>query len=420
MTFDAALARLRAAHETFARRYPGDSGARQPIHTVYGGAHQFRFDTARRLGDIALAVLDENAPDAETFAAVTGVAPAIAADVRSRVVAKLRREPVEDFRLDFEDGYGNRSDGEEDGHAESAAEELAAGHAAGALPPFVGIRIKSLSGGQAARALRTLERFVNALVRRAGALPAGFVVTMTKIVSVEEVAVMADVLAALEEGLGLARGAILIEIMVETTQCVLDGSGRSMLPRLVEVAAGRCRGAHFGTYDYTTGSDITVAHQNMRHPACDFAKQVMKTTLAGTGVWLSDGSTGLLPVGDRNAVHAAWRLHAGDVRHSLVTGLYQGWDLHPAQLPTRLGAVYGFFREGLAAASERLAGFLARATGEDAVDDPHTGQGLMNYFLRALSCGAIGEDEVAATGLTVDELRTRSFARIVEARRAAR
>ncbi len=416
MTLGAALARLRAAHATFARRYPGDTGARQPIHTVYGGADRFRADTARALGDQALAVLEEHADDVDTFAAVTGVPPALAAEVRRRVVAKLRREPVEDFRLDFEDGYGNRPDAEEDGHAEAAAAELAAGHAAGTLPPFVGIRIKSLCGELAARALRTLERFVTALVRAAGALPAGFVVTMTKIVSVEEVAVMGDVLAALEERLGLARGVVPIEIMVETTQCVLDADGRSLLPRLVEAAAGRCRGAHFGTYDYTTGSDIGVAHQRMGHPACEFAKQVMKTTLAGTGVWLSDGSTSLLPVGDREAVHAAWRLHADDVRRSLVTGLYQGWDLHPAQLPTRFAAVYGFFREGLASASERMASFLARATGDEAVADPHTGQGLLNFFLRAHASGAIGADEIAAAGLTLDDLETRSFARVVAAR----
>src|SRR5262249_37760963 len=274
-------------------------------------------------------------------------------------------------------------------------------HAAGTLPPFVGIRIKSLSGETAARALRTLERFVTALVRRASALPAGFVVTMTKIVSVEEAAVMADVLASLEAGLGLARGAIPIEIMVETTQCVLDADGRSMLPRLVEAAAGRCRGAHFGTYDYTSGSDISAAHQGMRHPACEFAKQVMKTTLAGTGVWLSDGSTSVLPVGDRAAVHAAWRLHADDVRHSLATGLHQGWDLRPAQRPARCAAAHACSREGLAAAPERMAPFLARATGADAVDDPHAGQALRSYFLRAHPSGAIDDDEVAAAGLTL-------------------
>jgi hypothetical protein len=420
MTLDAALARLRAAHEAFARRYPGDAGERQPIHTLYIGAHTFRADTMRALADRALAVVDEHAPDADTFAAAAGLPGAIAAEVRSRVMDKLRRQPVEDLRLDFEDGYGNRPDAEEDGHADSVAEELAAAHAAGALPPFVGIRIKPMSNELAARSLRTLERFVATLVGRAGGLPPGFVVTLTKIVAPEEVEVPAACLDELEARLGLACGAIPVEIMVETTQCVLDADGRSMLPRLVAAAAGRCRGAHFGTYDYTTGSDIAAHHQRMRHPACDFAKQVMKTTLAGTGVWLSDGSTAVLPIGDRDAVHAAWRLHADDVRHSLVGGFYQGWDLHAAQLPTRYAAVYGFFREALASASARLAAYLDRATREDAGDDPHTGQALLGFFLRARACGAIDDEEVRAAGITPDELAGRSFARILAARRAAR
>src|SRR5258708_6391282 len=94
---------------------------RQPIHTVYGGAHLFKADTAARLGTTALRVMQEYAPDSAALAAVLGLTPEIAARVHARVIEKLRREPVEDFRLDFEDGYGNRPDDEEDGHAESAA-----------------------------------------------------------------------------------------------------------------------------------------------------------------------------------------------------------------------------------------------------------------------------------------------------------
>jgi len=66
----------------------------------------------------------------------------MAYSVYNRVLEKLKREPVEDFRIDFEDGYGNRPDAEEDGHAESAALEVARGMQEGSLPPFIGIRIK--------------------------------------------------------------------------------------------------------------------------------------------------------------------------------------------------------------------------------------------------------------------------------------
>jgi hypothetical protein len=224
--------------------------------------------------------------------------------------------------------------------------------------------------------------------------------------------------------------------MVETTQSIFDPNGRSMLPRLHRVADGRLTGAHFGTYDYTANCDITAAHQKMRHPACDFAKHMMKVAFAGTGVQLSDGATNIMPVTphkgaqltdqqkaeNRAAVFGAWRLHADDVRHSLVNGFYQGWDLHPAQLVPRYGSVYAFFLDGLAPASERLRNFVQKAAQAtlvgDVFDDAATGQGLLNYFLRGIACGAVTEDEATQTGLSLDEIRSKSFVRIMAARRA--
>jgi len=160
----------------------------------------------------------------------------------------------------------------------------------------------------------------------------------------------------------------------------------------------------------------------MLHPVCDFAKHVMQVTLAGTGIWLSDGATNVMPVGSREMVHRAWRLHAAHVRHSLINGFYQGWDLHPAQLPSRFATVFAFFLEGLDAASERLRNFVGKAAQAtlvgDVFDDAATGQGLLNYFLRALNCGAISEAEaVEKSGLTLDELRSRSFIGILNGRR---
>src|SRR5687768_3734442 len=83
------------------------SHRRQPIHTVYGGAHLFKADTAARLGATALRVLEEHAPDPQTLASVLDISPEAAERVHARVRDKLMHEPVEDFRLDFEDGYGN-------------------------------------------------------------------------------------------------------------------------------------------------------------------------------------------------------------------------------------------------------------------------------------------------------------------------
>jgi hypothetical protein len=131
----------------------------------------------------------------------------------------------------------------------------------------------------------------------------------------------------------------------------------------------------------------------------------------------------VMPIGDDPAVvHNAMRLHYDHIRHSLSHAYYQGWDLHPAQLVTRYAAVYAFFLEGLDAAGARLSNFVEAAAKAtlvgDVFDDAATGQGLLNYFLRAINCGAITEEEATTrTGLTVDELRTRSFLRILEGRR---
>jgi citrate lyase beta subunit len=400
------------------------TSTRQPIHTVYGGAHLFKSDTAAKLGATALRVMSEHAPDAAALAAAAAIPDALAERVYARVQDKLTREPVEDFRLDFEDGYGNRPDAEEDGHAQSAAAEVAAGAAKGTLPPFIGIRIKNLGEDLRERALRTAHLFIDRLLKETrGTLPSNFVVTLPKITAASQVSVLAAAFDRIEASHHLAPGSLRMELMIETPYSIFDHEGAVSLPMLLREGKGRVVAAHFGTYDYTASLGITAAYQHMRHPVCDFARGVMQVALAGTNVWLSDGATNVLPVGaDRAVIHRAWKLHCDDIRHSLETGFYQGWDLHPAQLVTRYAAVYAFFLESLDAASERLRNFIARAAQATLVgevfDDAATGQGLLNFFLRALNCGAVREDEVGAlTGLTLDELRSASFVKIVQGRR---
>jgi hypothetical protein len=410
--FQKAIARARQAQARVTERYPGDSGARQPVHTVYGGAHLFHSETAIKLGELALRALDNYAADAAAFGEAIGISGDVAPKVYDRVRDKLRREPVEDYRIDFEDGYGNRPDEEEDQHAIIAAKQVAAGMVAGTLPPFLGIRIKPLTGELAARSLRTLDVFLTELLTNTdGSLPANFVVTLPKIQSRIDVELLVDTFDQLEDRLDIEHGALRVEFMVETTQSLFDPQGRAALPRLHRAAAGRLTGAHFGTYDYTANCDITAGHQRMRHPACDFAKQMMKVAFAGTGVALSDGATNIMPVGphkaaqlsddqrhaNRSAVAAAWRLHADDIRHSLVHGFYQGWDLHPAQLVTRYVATYAFFRAALPAATARLAAYLDR-TAAGVLDEPATARALATVVLRGVDCGAVDEAEILAAG----------------------
>ena len=434
------LARLDRGSTTRAGIMPGASEKRQPVHTVYGGAHLFRADTAARLGAIAVRTLQEFAPDARAFAAAAGFPENRVQMIYARVIEKLRREPVEDYRLDFEDGYGIRPDSEEDGHAEAAAAELAAGGAAGQLPPYTGIRIKPLNRALRRRSVRTLEIFLTTLAKKtSGRLVPNFAVTLPKITSPAQLAALAELLSKLERKLHVAAGATAIELMIETPESIINERGVCALPEFVAAADGRCRGAHFGPYDYTAACGITAAHQTITHPACDFARSVMRVALAGSGVWLSDGPTNILPLPihrpakdgppltveqslqNREAVYRAWKLHVEHIRHSLMNGFYQGWDLHPAQLPTRFAAVYDFFLAGLDSASERLRNFIqkaARATvSGEMFDDAATGQGLLNYFLRAMRAGAITEQEAREhSGLTIEELRAASFLKILEKR----
>lgn len=465
-------AKLRQANNDFAEIYPGETGKRQPVHTVYGGAHLFRSDSAERLGALARRSLDQFAPDFLSFAKAVELPGAeelpdsleedggllnrletnsehvrrenrsawFAHAIYNRVNEKLRREPVEDFRIDFEDGYGHRPDEEEDGHAASAALEVATGMENGTLPPFIGIRIKPFNEELRARSTRTLDIFVSTLVEKSGGrLPDNFVVTQPKITIPEQVGALADIFALLENKTGLTSGSLKLEMMIETTQSIINARGEINLPLLLAAARGRCVAAHFGTYDYTASCSITAAHQHMMHPACDFAKHMMQVSFAGTGIWLSDGATNIMPVAphrfseggppltpeqiteNRDVVHRAWKLHYDHIQHSLENAFYQGWDLHPAQLPTRYAAVYAFFLESLDAASERLKNFVDKAAKAtlvgDVFDDAATGQGLLNYFLRAINCGALTESEaVERSGLTVAELRSGSFVKILNNR----
>jgi len=438
-------AAVRTANAAFDTQHPGETGARQPVHTVYGGGHLFRAETAAKLGALARKSLSEFAPDASAFAAAVGLPgdSAFHSLVYERVLEKLHREPVEDYRIDFEDGYGVRPDAEEDAHAAGAAREIARGLRENSLPAFVGIRVKPLTEESKRRSISTLDLFVHTLVRETGgALPTGLVFTLPKIVAAEQVSHFVHRLADLEAALQLPEGTLRFEIMVETPQMIIDETGRCPLPSVIDAGQGRITAAHFGTYDYSAACGVSAAHQRMQHDACQHALRVMQVALAGRGVWLSDGATTSMPVPvhrhdpdgrpltateeaeNRASVQRGWRLHYDDVRHSLINGFYQGWDLHPSQLPTRYAAVYAFFLEELEGAGARLKAFLGRAAQAtlvgNAFDDAATGQGLLNFFVRAINGGAITIGEATAcTGLSGEDLRGKSFVQILGRRSSA-
>jgi citrate lyase beta subunit len=385
-TVAALTARLSEVDRRRAARYPGGRGGRQPVHTCYVPASQVGPSTPREWGEQALAAYAEHGFDLN---------PGLA----ERVKAKLRAEPVEDMRIDFEDGYG--APATEDADAEYAAGCLARWHAEGIAPFSSGLRIKSFdTPALLERGLRTLDIFLSTL----GDPPPGFVITFPKVTAAEQVSVFADVLEVLEQRLGWPAGSLRFEIQVETTQAIVDSEGRLAVPRFIAAGGQRVTGLHFGTYDYTAACGLGADQQHLAHHACDFARHVMQVSAAGTGVRLSDGSSNVLPVGDTAAVLHAWQVHYGLVRRSLEHGFFQGWDLHPAQLVTRYAAVYGYYRESLAGDAQRLAAYATRVSG-GVLDEPATAQALSASLLRAVDCGAASADEVtAATGLSLAEL----------------
>ncbi|HEY2879965.1 DUF6986 family protein [Nocardioides sp.] len=389
-----------------AAAYPGDSGARQPVHTVYVPADRVRPGLTAEYGAAARAALDEHAPDAEALARVVGADPGSVGDVWTSLLSKLDDEPVEDLRIDLEDGYRGHSDSEEDADALAAVRAVA-----GAPPPFWGVRFKSFESTTRARGLRTLDLVLGAALE-SGPLPDGFRLTLPKVTSVEQVAAMAEACGRLETAYGLATGRLRFEVQVETPQVILGADGTATVARLVHAAQGRCDGLHFGTYDYTAALGIAAAQQSMDHPVADHAKNVMLLAASGTGVPVSDGSTNVLPAGGREQVRAGWALHFRLVLRSLERGLYQGWDLHPAQLPTRYLATFLFFRSGLDTAATRLRAYLAEES-TTVLDEPATAKALAGFLRRAVRCGAVTPAEVTdLTGAPVAALDDLALRRV--------
>ncbi len=461
------LDELGIANRAFQQKYPGDRPDRQPVHTVYGGANLFKRDTTVKMGDIALRSMQTYAPNFVALATALQfpgyhLLPTLEKDIDAlvtkmenlspdnrknetgylafsiyhKIVEKLQTEAVEDFRIDFEDGFGNRPNDEEDATAKQAASELAIGMADGTISPFIGIRIKPFTEDMKYRGVRTLDIFLTTLLEKTnGKLPDNFVVMLPKVTMPQQVIALVKLFVVIEQQNNLSSGSLKMEIMVEATQIIMDDEGRNPLFRIIKASQGRCIAAHFGTYDYTASCNITAKYQTMDHPVCDFAHHMTKVALAGTGIFLSDGATNVMPVAPHRgenlsygqlaknhaSVHSAWKTGFDHTMHSLTNGFYQGWDLNPAQLPMRYAATYYFFLSSYNNAVLRLKTFVDRAaistlTG-DIFDDAATGQGLLNFFLKALNCGAITIEESLATGLTLNEIHSRSFFTILKQRR---
>jgi len=434
----ASLAGLAEANAAFMQRYPGLQriGPRQPVHSYYVGAHQFNRDSIQSIGQQGREFLREYGGTPEAFAAAIGCLPeAMTSSVYARILAKLENEPIEDFRIDFEDGYGLRSNSEEDAAAVSSGVELADASANGHASPWCGIRIKSFTDPLAKRAIRTLDLFLTTLHSELkGSLPSGLLLTLPKVIHVKQVQAFMRAVDRIEAKLGIEKNTLRCELMIETPQSIIDASGRCPIPSYIEAAHPRCVGIHVGLYDYMMSAGVTASHQRMDHPCCDFMRSIIHVVTSGSGMAMSDGSSHIMPVPphmganltpaqqaeNRAAVYLGWRTHFADVTRSLGRAIYQGWDNHPAQLPTRFAAVDVFYRAALESAASRMRLFLDRAANAAAhgsvFDDVATGESLLAFFARGLACGALTEQEVMETGLSAEESRSGSFAGILRDR----
>jgi citrate lyase beta subunit len=381
--------RLAATDAALATRYPGPAPGRAPVHTVYVPADRFDAGAARHWGEAGAAALAAHGGDDAELAEVLGMPVDLLAEVRPLVEAKLGHEPVEDLRVDFEDGYGRRGDDEEDKAATAAGAALAATRG---LLPFAGLRQKSLEGDTRARAVRTLDLFLGAYLA-AGGDPAALIVTCPKVSAPDQVAALVALCAGLEDAHGIPEGALRFELQIETPAAVLGPDGTATVAPMLGVADGRCLALVYGTYDYSAALGVAPAEQRSDHPVAEHAKAVMQVAAANTGVRVCDGSSNILPVGDHEAVLHAWRVQARLVWRALRGGLYQGWDMHPAQLPARFLVTYAFFRQGAPEAVARLRAYRTKAE-SGVMDEPATERALAAYLARGVGCGALDPAEV--------------------------
>ncbi|MBC3190623.1 aldolase [Pseudonocardia sp. C8] len=400
--YTGADAHLAATDAFLAAAYPGDDGRPQPVHTVYVPADAYTAELPAEWGRRATELLAAHG-GTEKLCAELGLSAELTGAVAPRVDAKLASGPIEDLRLDFEDGYGDRGGEVEDADAVRAATTVARSVADGTAPRWIGLRFKCLEAATRARGIRTLDLFLSTLLDHGG-LPDGLVITLPKVSTVSQVEAMVTLCAEYERAAGLPAGRLRFEVQVETPQLIVGADGTAPVAAAIAAGDGRVSALHYGTFDYSAALGVSAAYQSPAHPAADFAKQLMQVAAAGTGVHLSDGSTNVLPTGDAEAVHAAWRLHHDLVRRSLERAYYQGWDMHPGHLPTRYVATFAFYREGFPAAAARLAAYLGSVE-SGIMDEPATARALARYLLRGIGCGAVGAEEAtAATGVDVARL----------------
>ncbi len=407
---------------------------KQPMHTLYGGAHLFTESTPEKVKQIASGYFSRYVASKKELTEIFGITDfSIAGELFEKISNKLNTTCLEDYRIDFEDGYGSRTEEEEDSAAIKAATEAAKAHNANQLPQFFGFRVKPLTKISAARSLRTLDIFLSNFFSNIHSLPENFIITLPKIENVEQCAVFNEVISEFEKKLQLPDNYIKTELMIELPGALYSPSGTFILPELIKASGKRILGLHFGIYDFTSSIQIPAPSQSYMHPACDEVRFMMQCAGNLYPVSISDGATSFLPLEiykspasenekalNRSSVTKAWKLHFDNVLHSINYGIFQGWDLHPSQIPARVAALQYYFLKNRTQTLDRLKRFVdqaAQATQKGGVfDDAATGQGLLNFVRRGYDCDALQESDILSCGLTLQDISGKTFGEIILAK----
>lgn len=417
----------RALATALGRQATVAAAADQPVHTLYWPADRFDALTVTEASADARALFEAELPNPSALASALewtdAAEPGLAEATWERTRTRLQQGPVEDLRIDFEDGYGRRDDATENAHADAAAASLVEALAADRICSRVGIRIKTITPEEVGRAAETLERFVDRLAE-AGRFPETFVVTLPKVTHPAQVERGVAWLAELERRYARPEHSMRLEVMVETTASLVDREGRSPLPAIVDAGVPRLLGIHLGVYDFTASLHLPPGQQAPDHPFCDLARGQMRLAVGGR-VHLSDGASNVRPVGDGKAIRRAWRIGYAHVQRALAQGYAQGWDMHPGQLVVRHAANVAFWRAGYTDLAARLSAMIdsaTRAQGANTVqgaviDEPATAAALYRAVCRAWRVGAIDEAELGAASLTTADVGHDSFADLVRSRR---
>lgn len=385
----------------------------QPLHTLYSPADMID-DNALSTWRSMVSDSVREAGGLKCIADSIGLSPELVDSVCARVDKKLQQQPVEDLRFDFEDGFGFRSDLEEDAAASDAGRRAVVLLQSQLAPNRIGLRIKPLDTRGARRSVRTLRLFLQSFLEAAEGHEGirQLRVTLAKVMVFAQVLAFDEICAELEQEFRLPHGSIQVEVQVEVPHLIADASAEGGLMRIAGIP--RVSALHFGTYDYTSAQGVLPSEQRSTHPVAKHALRVMQAAGACHGIEVSDGSSNLLPIGDTYARRRAWRAHADQVSEAIREGVPQGWDLHPAQLPTRFLSSFALLRSEAPAALERLLAAQERNSSgrtSGVLDEPATIRMYGAVVARSLNTGAINRDELPKS------LQAEDFARI--ARRGA-